>query len=177
MSGRSRTEISAWRWALSAAAWLLPVTGGLLPASGCGFHWVTGDGRVGEVSVCDGSGCDTEFLSATEAITLRIAVDDAPFGTRIASHWYYIEPPLTRVLMRERIADVDHPQWVVHRMEPPRVGHWKPGTYLVEVTLRDRIVTRKTFRIAPVPAPVPVAAPAGQPMSTPGMKDILDDDF
>jgi len=177
MSGRSLTEISGWRWALSTAAWLLPLAGGMLPAAGCGFHWVTGDGRVGEVSVCDATRCDTEYLSATEAITLRVAVDDAPFGTRIASHWYYVEPPLTRVLMRERIADVDHAQWVLHRMEPPRIGHWKPGTYLVEVTLRDRVVSRKTFRIAPVPAPVPVAEPAGPPMSTPGMKDILDDDF
>jgi hypothetical protein len=159
----------------SAGAFLAALS--LLLTGGCGFHWVTGDGRVGEVSICDPLGCDTEFLSATGPITLKIAVDDAPFGTRITSHWYYFEPPATRVLMRERIADVDHPQWVVHRLETPRAGFWKPGRYLVEVTLRDRIVARKTFRVAPVPPVAPAMTAPEPPSSSPGGKDILDDDF
>jgi len=169
MSGRLKTSMSLRFIALMAAAgaWLC----------GCGFHWVTGEGKVGEVSVCDPQQCDVAFLSPTGAVTLRIAVDEAPYGTRVASHWYYIEPPLTRVLMRERIADVDHPQWVIHRLEPPRTGVWKPGTYLIEITLRDRIVARRTFRIAPVPPLAPVAPLPEPPKSTPGMKDILDDDF
>jgi len=169
-------------------AWLL------LAAPGCGFHWVTGEGRVGEVSVCDPHGCDTEFLSATEAVSLRIAMEEAPFGTRVASRWLYIEPTGERVLMRERVIDVDHPQWVLFRMEPPRTGAWKAGRYLIEVEVRDRIVARKTFRVAEIPREVPGAEPRAEPRAksaaepapkpTPEpagtaemKKDILDDDF
>lgn len=149
-----------------------------LPA--CGFHWVTGEGRIGEVHICDHHNCDTEILSPLDPIILRIAVDDAPYGTRVASVWYYIEPPLKRILLRERISDVDHPQWVLHRLEPPRPGYWKEGLYLVEVTLHGKITTRISFRMPPraqdTEASPSVTVPSSSP-HTPRKKDILDEEF
>ena len=141
--------------------------------SGCGFHWVTGEGRVGEVHLCDSHQCDTETLSPEDPVMLRIAVDEAPYGTRVASAWYYLEWPLSRTLLRERMSDVDHPQWVLHRLEPPRPGYWKPGLYLVEITVQDRLAARRTFRMPPRPQEAPPA-----PMTPrPAKKDILDEDF
>jgi hypothetical protein len=172
MYGRSMTEQRAWlpRLLLGLAA-LLPT------AAGCGFHWVTGDGELGRISVCDEQGCDTPFLSPTSIVTLRVDVDEAPYGTRVSSRWYHVTvDPLRRHLIRERITDVDEPQPIVHRLEPPRTGRWKPGAYLIEVTLRDRLVARKVFHIAP-PPPEPVSPPPVPPMPPEGKKDILDDGF
>jgi hypothetical protein len=128
--------------------------------------------------VCDDQGCDTPFFSPTSIITLRLDVDEAPYGTRVSSRWYYlaVDPP-TRRLMRERITDVDAPTEIVHRLEPPRTGRWKPGTYLIEVTLRDRLVARKNFRVASPPAEPLAPPPLETPMPPGGKKDILDDEF
>lgn len=143
--------------------------------AGCGFYWVTGEGRIGEVHLCDTRQCDAEVLSPSDPLTLRIALDEAPYGTRITSAWYYIEPPLSRILLRERITDADHPQWVLHRLETPRPGYWKPGLYLVEILLQDHLAARITFRMPPrepeIRTPPPETPPA------PKKKDILDEEI
>ncbi len=171
MSGRSMTERRWLPCLLLGLAALLPA------AAGCGFHWVTGDGELGGISVCDEQGCDTPFFSPTSIVSLRVDVKEAPYGTRVSSRWYHVTAdPFGRRLIRERITDVDEPQEVLHRLEPPRTGRWKPGYYLIEVTLRDRLVARKVFRI-PAPPPEPAALPPEPPMPPGGKKDILDDDF
>ena len=147
----------------------------LVIISGCGFHWVTEKGRVREVIVCDETNCDARSLRPTHAVTLHIHVDRAPFGTRVRSHWYYIESPGQRRLLRERMADLDAPQCVVHRLEPPKAGFWKPGEYLVEVSVQDRVVAARRFWMSPVKAP---SAPDAGMEAAPGTgRDILDDDF
>ena len=176
MSGRSMTDTRfrpraprTSRLAASAAMLVLLMT------AGCGFHLVTGDGHVSGVSICDDLGCDQEVLSGTSIISLRVNLDEAPYGTRVSSHWYYLEGPFTQRLLRERVTDLDQPQEVLHRLEPPRAGRWKAGLYRIDVRLRDRLVARRKFFIAPPPAPKQ-AAPV-PPMPPPDKKDILDDEF
>ncbi len=177
MSGRSMTDAqSRTPIVRPSPAGVLAASLFLLVAAGCGFHLVTGDGHVSGVSVCDDLGCDREELSGTSIISLHIRLDEAPYGTRVSSHWYYLEGPFTQRLLRERITDLDQPQELVHRLEPPRTGRWKAGFYLIDVRLRDRLVARRKFFIAP-PPPAPKPAVPGPPMPPPGKKDILDDDF
>ncbi len=148
----------------------------MISFTACGFHLVTGEAVVEKIRTCDTESCDAEELSPDSPVSLQVHLKKAPHGTRVMSRWFYMDPEKGDILLRERLSEVDHAQLVTHRLEVPRPGYWKPGSYRVEVFVRDRSTGTRTFCMPQKPVPEPVE-PTEPPRLPPGEKDILDDDF
>ncbi|MBU1238314.1 hypothetical protein KKF84_18815 [Myxococcota bacterium] len=161
----------------------------LLFFQSCGFHLVLGDAQVDTVTLCDTRGCTGKKLDPlSKTISLNVSMKRAPFGTIVASRWYYLQEnvPLS---IRDRISDLDGAGEVIHAITLPRAGYFRSGRYRIDILINGTKKRTIGFEVGERPSPGGVskddtrkvspkaAGKTDKPAVPSGEKDLLDDDI
>jgi hypothetical protein len=149
----------------------------LIFPSGCGFHLVLSQPKIGKIELCDQSGCSKTEYDPKSNYFLNINMKNAPFGTIITTHWYYIENS-QNILIRERVSDLEKNRLTIHTVKIPRVGYWKQGTYKIVVKVNKSAVKTLHFKVKEIIKVKKRLKPIKKnPPEKTKEKDLLDDDF
>ena len=151
----------------------------ILVSVGCGFHIVITDPEVDYIKICDDKECNAEKINQKSQFLLKIRMKKAPYGTVVASHWYYLDKT-KEILLRDKITDLEKPRFFIHGLRIPRTGYWKSGKYRVDVDINGKKYKSITFQVPRKFPNKPIKSDIKNSVS-PATKgdsdDIMDDDF
>ncbi len=138
----------------------------------CGFHLVLTEPAMDQPRLCgEGSCAPSPINPRSSALKLTLPITKAPYGTLVASRWFYLDPQRGPLKIRDRVTDLNGPRQLTHSLKVPRVGYFKAGTYEVVVELAGRRAGQLRFQVASLPTkPAPP-----HPSQKESEEDLLDD--
>lgn len=117
----------------------------------CGFHIVTGEAEIENVSICNEPNCLTK-LDPQKPLDLSIKLSRSVYGTVVSSHWFYINKDGSMRLIRERFTSMDTAGTIIHRIAVPAPGYFKSGNFKVVTKINNISKSELNFTVAPMAA-------------------------